>query len=110
MANLMLSTPAMYADHHVLLARRALLALDGVEEVYASAAWQMVMVSYAPERVTPEVVEKVLSEAGYGSTKTTPILATVSGASQRDPAWDVVGPRVTQTNELDREMSADYRR
>ena len=33
--------PSMYGDHHVQEVRRLLFDLDGVEEVYASSAFQL---------------------------------------------------------------------
>jgi copper chaperone CopZ len=100
----------MYADHHVLAARKALLGLEGVEQVNASSAWQAVLVTYNADKINPEAIEHALEEAGYGVMHTTPVLAQSSGPAYKDPAWDIIGPRVTQTNELDREMSVDFKR
>ncbi len=38
MEKIVLNLPTLYADHHVMILRDALLALDGVSEVYASSA------------------------------------------------------------------------
>jgi copper chaperone CopZ len=100
----------MYADHHVLEARKALLGLEGVEQVHASSAWQMVLVTFNADKIKPETIEQALENAGYGVTRTTPVLTQSVGPSFKDPAWDIMGPRVTQTNELDREMSVDFKR
>ena len=109
MERLILNAPAMYADHHVLTVREKLLALGGIEEVYASSAWQTVMVSYDPERVDQAQIETTMTEAGYGPESTTPILAEW-GERFQDPAWQVTGARVTQTNEADLRMSGEFRR
>jgi len=109
MKSVTLSAPAMFADHHVLKAREALFALEGVEDVYASSAWQAVIVSYDPDRIAPQAIGKALVEAGYGPDKGTPILAQ-SGEQFKDPAWDALGARVTQTNQIDLEMSGDFRK
>jgi copper chaperone CopZ len=94
----------MFADHHVLNARKALLALSGVEEVYASSAWQAVIVTYDPAAIQPEAIEQALAQAGYGSDKTTPVLAG-SSDQYKDPSWEVLGSRVTATHEADRVLS-----
>jgi copper chaperone CopZ len=109
MESVTLSAPAMFADHHVLKAREALFALEGVEDVYASSAWQAVIVSYDPDQIAPEAIGKALAEAGYGPDKGTPILAR-SGKQFRDPAWGIWGVRVTETNQVDLEMSGDFRK
>jgi copper chaperone CopZ len=103
------SAPAMFADHHVLKVREALFALDGVTDVYASSAWQTVIVSFDEDKVGSAAIEDALSKAGYGSGKATPILAE-SGSSLKDPAWEALGVRITQTNEADLAMSGDFRK
>ena len=63
--NLHFDTPASFGDHHVLEIRRLLLALPGVEDVYASSAFRVVEVAYDPERVGDEAISKTLDTAGY---------------------------------------------
>ena len=58
-------TPALYGDHHVLEVRRLLLELPGVQNVYASSAFQAVEVTYDPEAVSQQIIEGKLNEAGY---------------------------------------------
>ena len=109
MASITLTAPAMFADHHVLKAREALLALQGIDQVYASSAWQAVIVSYDPEVLQPEAIEQALAQAGYGPDKQTPILA--ENADQfKDPAWETNGVRITETNEGDLALSGDFRK
>ena len=109
MNSVTLNAPAMFADHHVLKARQALFALDGVDDVFASSAWQAVIVSYDPDKIKPTAIEQAMAEAGYASDKTTPILAQ-SGKQFKDPAWDVLGVRVAETNEMDLKMSGEFRK
>ena len=109
MKSVTLNAPAMFADHHVLKAREALFALDGVDDVYASSAWQTVIVSYDPDKTDQAAVAQALAQAGYPPDKTTPILAE-SGKQFKDPAWDTLGVRTTQTNEMDLQMSGEFRR
>lgn len=58
-------TPALYADHHVTDARRILLELTGVSEVYASSAFQTIEVTFDPKKIKAEQIEARLREAGY---------------------------------------------
>jgi excisionase family DNA binding protein len=60
-----IAVPAMYGDHHVLEVRRILLAMPGIEEVYASSSFHTVQVSYDPAKVSVEEVKSKLDEAGY---------------------------------------------
>jgi len=58
-------TPALYADHHVLEVRRILLAIPGVEDVYASSAFRVVDVTYDDTKVSEAVIAGKLDEVGY---------------------------------------------
>jgi copper chaperone CopZ len=109
MASMTLNAPTMFADHHVLKAREALFALDGVDDVYASSAWQAVIVTYDPAAVQPEAIEQALAQAGYGPDVATPVLAQ-SGAQFKDPSWEASGTRVTETNRTDLALSGDFRK
>ncbi len=60
-----MEVPALYGDHHVVEVRRILLALEGVEDVYASSAFRMVEVAYAPDQIAPDAIIGALGEAGY---------------------------------------------
>jgi copper chaperone CopZ len=99
----------MFADHHVLKARTALLALDGVETVYASSAWQAVIVTYDEAKIQPAAIEQSMADAGYSPDSVPPILAE-SGAQFQDPSWQSFGSRVTETNQADLAMSGDHRK
>lgn len=57
--------PTMYADHHVVEVRRILLEMSGVEDVYASSAFQVVEVTYDPEVIPDSQITGKLEEAGY---------------------------------------------
>ena len=58
-------TPALYGDHHVTEVRRLLFNLPGVQEVYASSAFQVVQVQFDEAQVTHNDLTRVLDEAGY---------------------------------------------
>ena len=57
--------PAMFADHHVVEVRRILLEMPGIDDVYASSAFQVAEVTYDPELVKEPEIAKALGEAGY---------------------------------------------
>jgi copper chaperone CopZ len=58
-------TPVLYGDHHVSEARRILLELTGVTEVYASSAFQVIEVKFDPAKINVEKIAASLEEAGY---------------------------------------------
>lgn len=57
--------PSLYGDHHVSEVRRILFQLQGVGDAYASSAFQLIEVTFDPEKVTAEQIEAHLREAGY---------------------------------------------
>ncbi len=65
MAQVTISVPSMYGDHHVLEVRRLLLALPGVKAVDASSAFQVVEVEYDEKVQNEETIRNTLGEAGY---------------------------------------------
>jgi copper chaperone CopZ len=110
MEKVILDVPALWADHHVLKVRDALFALEGVEDVYASAAWKQVLVAYDAAKIEPAAIEKALADAGYPVGEgEVPILAQ-PGKMRRDPQWAQMGLRMTETNMVDLEMSGEFRR
>ena len=65
METIKFEAPALYGDHHVMEVRRILLELAGVSEVYASSAFQVIEVSFDPEKIKAEQIKACLEEAGY---------------------------------------------
>ena len=57
--------PALYGDHHVTEVRRILQGLTGVSEVYASSAFQVIEVTFDPEKISAEDITEQLDKAGY---------------------------------------------
>jgi len=108
MENALFTVPSMYADHHVIAVREALLALPGVEDVWASSAWQQVQVTYDPTVLSPDDLRRALEQAGYpvGDGQLPPSPTPTA----KDPAWEVLGFRMTETNRADLEMSGEFRR
>ena len=110
MEKVVLDVPTLWADHHVLKVRDTLTGLEGVEGVYASAAWRQVLVSYDPGKTDAATIETTLAEAGYRVGEgEVPVLALPT-ERRRDPRWDVLGARATETNQVDLEMSGEFRR
>jgi excisionase family DNA binding protein len=101
--------PSMYADHHVIAVREVLVNLDGVADVYASSAWQRVFVSYDPEKITPQAMEKALQKAGYPPGEMPPLPAP-RAKREKDKAWEALDFRPTMTNRVDIEMSGEFRK
>jgi len=102
--------PALWADHHVLKVREALVGLDGVETIYASSAWKQVLVTYDPDRIAPEQIQQSLVDAGYPIGEGGPPILSHANAVRRDPQWKSSGVRSTETNMIDLEMSGEFRR
>ena len=58
-------SPALYGDHHVSEVQRILRELPGVEEVYASSAFQAIEVTFDETKTTADKIATCLEEAGY---------------------------------------------
>jgi len=65
METITVDLPTMYGDHHVAEVRRILLAMPGVEDVYASSAFHVVRARVDPVKVSEADIRAKLSEAGY---------------------------------------------
>ena len=57
--------PALYGDHHVSEVQRILKELPGVEDVYASSAFQAIEVTFDKKKITADKIAARLEEAGY---------------------------------------------
>jgi copper chaperone CopZ len=108
MEKTVLQVPKMWADHHVLKVREVLAALDGVEDIYASAAWKQVVVKYDSARLDETAIVEALVGAGYGTDGVPELEGT--RLKTGDPAWDRLGVRATRTNPRDLELSGEFRR
>ena len=76
--------PALYADHHVTEVRRILLELDGVLDVYASSAFQIIEVTYDENKINDLQIAVRLDEAGYLGEWTVPIETGVTSQETAD--------------------------
>lgn len=57
--------PALYGDHHVSEVQRILKDLPGVEDVYASSAFQAIEVTFDESKIDADKIAASLEEAGY---------------------------------------------
>ena len=65
--------PTLFGDHHVLEVRRILTEIPGVQDVYASSAFQVVEVKYDESLTNDLEIAMKLDEAGYLGEWTAPI-------------------------------------
>ena len=88
METITIEAPALFGDHHVMEVRRILLELTGVAEVYASSAFQIIEVTFDPNKIKAEHIQACLEEAGYLGA--VPMLVETGIAVERkegDPAF-----------------------
>ncbi|HDQ71064.1 MAG TPA: copper chaperone [Chloroflexi bacterium] len=110
MEKMALDVPNLWADHHVLDVRDALASLEGIGDVYVSSAWKQILVNYDADKTDEATIEKALLDAGYPVGEGgVPILVEPNDL-RRDPQWEILGARLTQTNRADLEMSGEFRR
>ena len=103
------AVPKLYADHHVSAVREVLTGLSGVQDIYASAAFKRVAVSFDPAVTSAETIKAALEGAGYGPDQ--PLEFAQALRNKEDGSfWYVLRPRITETNRLDIEMSGDFRK
>ena len=103
------SIPALWADHHTLAVREALLQVGGVGEVIASSLYQDVLIKYDPGTVAAEDLAGILSEAGYSIDRTPP-LPTYPERIDDASDWFQFQERITETDMRDLAMSGDHRK
>lgn len=112
MEDLILGVPTMYADHHVLNVRAALLSLDGVESVEASSAFKTVKVQFDANQLDAQQIAVALMDAGYapaGLGDNGHIHVPIS-LGKKDPGWAALTMRTVETNQADLAMSGEFRK
>lgn len=110
MEKVILDVPMLWADHHVLKAREALVKLEGVQDVYASSAWKQVLVAYEDGKTDVAAFEKALADAGYPVGEGEMPVLVHPAERRRDPQWKKLGFRSTRTSRVDLEMSGEFRK
>jgi len=102
--------PDLWADHHVIRLRKALVGAPGVVNVRASSAFKEVAVEYDPAATNPDKLAALLVEAGYPPTAGISPDGGEVVYGEYDAMWRERGSRVTVTDQRDIEMSGDFRR
>ncbi len=103
------AVPRLYADHHVLAVREVLLNIPGVQDIYVSSAMKRVAVSFDPATASAAAIGEALRNAGYGPDA--PLELAQPAQNKEDGSfWYIFRPRITETNQLDIEMSGDFRK
>jgi copper chaperone CopZ len=106
MEQLVIPLPGVWADHHVLVVRDLLTAIDGVTGVDVSARDHRASVTVDDGTTDLETLTRALSDAGYP-----PGDADQTEAPPTDkPAWARGGSRTTTTDPADLTMSGDHRK
>ena len=108
MEQLSLTIPALWADHHVTNVKRLLAPLAGVNDVIASAAFKEVYVEFDPTKTTQAAIVKALTDAGYAPGELE--VGIANEYAKADPAWDGLGARITTTNQVDLQLSGEFRK
>jgi copper chaperone CopZ len=101
--------PALWADHHTLAVREALLRVGGVKEVIASSLYQDVLVKFDPDAVSAEELATALADAGYKINETSS-LPTYPARIDDTSDWFQFQERITETDMRDLMMSGDHRK
>lgn len=65
MKNAGFDLPMMYGDHHVVAVRELVLALPGIQDVFASSSFHLIDITFDESQITEAEIESVLAEAGY---------------------------------------------
>lgn len=108
MKKVTLTVPALYADHHVTRVKNLLSPLAGVENVVASSAFKEVVIEFDEKKTTQDALVKALSDAGYAPGKEE--VVEKSPFATPDVAWEKLGVRSTETNQIDLQLSGEFRK
>lgn len=93
MKKLVLPIPMLYGDHHATAVQGILSALPGLTDLYVSSAQRLVSLSYDPEKIGPETIEKALAEHGYevGGAEPTYVASLASEAEKSARHSSLIG-------------------
>ncbi|MDE3091263.1 MAG: heavy-metal-associated domain-containing protein [Chloroflexota bacterium] len=108
MKQVTLTVPTMYADHHVTRVKNLLSPLAGIENVAASSAFKEVVVEFDEKKTTQDALVKALADAGYAPGQEQ--VVERSPFATPDVAWEKLGVRVTETSQVDLQLSGEFRK
>lgn len=74
--------PMMFGDHHVQEVRKLLLALPGVQDVYASSCFQVVEINFDEQALDDDTIKDALGKAGYLGEFAFPVESGVTADKQ----------------------------
>jgi copper chaperone CopZ len=109
MERITFSTPTLFADHHVLAVRNALLAMNGVDSVIASSMYRDVTVDFDPAATSGNALKQAIESLGY-PIGVEPDFSDLIASHEDGSSWSKKIQRVTTTNHADLEMSGDFRK
>ncbi|HNS52537.1 MAG TPA: heavy-metal-associated domain-containing protein [Anaerolineae bacterium] len=109
MEKVVLQIPSMWADHHVLAVREALVEAPGVAEVVASSMYQDVVIRFDPAVTNPETLAQTLTLSGYHVGEELALPQHPSRIADA-AAWFQLQDRITVTDRRDLEASGDHRK
>ena len=84
MKTFQIDLPTMFGDHHVLEVRRIMLELPGIDDLYASSAFQTLQISFDDEILKEEEIIKKLEDAGYLGDLQIPEESNISVTESRE--------------------------
>ena len=79
-----LNLPTMYGDHHITEVRRILLAIPGIDAVYASGSLRIAQVRFDPAVTSEDAIRSTLEAAGYAESLSMPAETGIA-AVEEDP-------------------------
>jgi len=82
--------------------------LAGVENVVASSAFKEVVVEFDEKKTSTDALIKALTDAGYAPGKE--VIVEKSPFATPDAAWEKSGVRATETNQVDLQLSGEFRK
>jgi copper chaperone CopZ len=103
MAELLLTIPALYGDHHTTAVHGILGQVEGIESAYVTSAFRQVEIKYDPKKIEEEAIKQVLAQAGYGegeiediapepsmevSTRHSAAVTEIISFAQNAPSWE----------------------
>ena len=84
MKTFQIDLPTMFGDHHVLEVRRIMLELPGIDDLYASSAFQTLQINYDDGKLKEEEIIKKLEDAGYLGELQIPEESNISVTESRE--------------------------
>jgi copper chaperone CopZ len=89
--------------------RDILSAVPGVGGIQASSMLFTVRVEYDPTATSEDAIKDALDKAGYGVDQPLELSASLDPSRDGSSWYKMVG-RISSTNQLDLEMSGDFRK